>query len=135
MLVCAIIHEWSRMRLTIMAAFLQDRTPTRLYTHSEPRTIRLQRHRKRESEPFRYTNNFADAWLLQFAWLQDVPRRPSHKPEPKPNPEDFPSIMQRVLEALNIRPALQAMIMQDVRVVLSRPFPFFSPLSALALPN
>ena len=50
--------------------------------------------------------------------------------------------MQRVLEALNIRPALQAMIMQDVRVVLSRPFSFFSPptaisspLSALALPN
>ncbi|KAL1690371.1 hypothetical protein GGG16DRAFT_92394 [Schizophyllum commune] len=51
--------------------------------------------------------------IENFAWLQDIPRRPSHKPEPKPNPEDFPSIMQRVLEALNIRPALQAMIMQD----------------------
>ncbi|KAI5897696.1 phospholipase D/nuclease [Schizophyllum commune H4-8] len=43
--------------------------------------------------------------IENFAWLQDIPRRPAHKPEPKPNPEDFPSIMQRVLEALNIRPA------------------------------
>ncbi|KAL1677634.1 tyrosyl-DNA phosphodiesterase-domain-containing protein [Schizophyllum commune] len=51
--------------------------------------------------------------IENFAWLQDIPRRPAHKPQPKPNPEDFPSIMQRVLEALNIRPALQAMIMQD----------------------
>ncbi|KAL1732021.1 hypothetical protein EV714DRAFT_248198 [Schizophyllum commune] len=51
--------------------------------------------------------------IENFAWLQDIPRRPFHKAEPKPNPEDFPSIMQRVLEALNIRPALQAMIMQD----------------------
>ena len=35
--------------------------------------------------------------------------------------------MQRVLEALNIRPALQAMIMQDVCLSLYLPFP--SPLS------
>ena len=56
----------------------------------------------------------ANSPLPQFAWLQDIPQRPALKPEPKSNPEDFPSIMQRVLEALNIRPALQAMIMQDV---------------------
>ncbi|KAL1748877.1 tyrosyl-DNA phosphodiesterase-domain-containing protein [Schizophyllum fasciatum] len=51
--------------------------------------------------------------IENFAWLQDIPRRASHKSEPKPNPEDFPSILQRVLEALNIAPALQAMIIQD----------------------
>ncbi|TRM65778.1 tyrosyl-DNA phosphodiesterase-domain-containing protein [Schizophyllum amplum] len=48
-----------------------------------------------------------------FAWLQDIPRRPANKPEPKKNPEDFPSMLQRVLEALNIKAALQAMIVQD----------------------
>ncbi|EKM76167.1 hypothetical protein AGABI1DRAFT_45345 [Agaricus bisporus var. burnettii JB137-S8] len=42
-------------------------------------------------------------------WLQDLPMRPQLMP-PDPKAKDFPSIMQQVLHAVNVAPALRTML-------------------------
>ena len=38
-------------------------------------------------------------------WVQDVPRRPSPIPH-EPDADDFPSVLERILCAINLAPAV-----------------------------
>jgi len=49
--------------------------------------------------------------------LQDVPLRPSPIPRDPKAIDDFPSVLQRVLRAVNVRPALSTMLNTDVSYV------------------
>jgi tyrosyl-DNA phosphodiesterase 1 len=58
---------------------------------------------------------------MQTAWLQDVPLRPSPAQQRDPKGlEDFPAMMQRVLHAVNVRPALVSLLKADVSLLLMR---------------
>ncbi|KIJ04605.1 hypothetical protein PAXINDRAFT_22102 [Paxillus involutus ATCC 200175] len=46
-------------------------------------------------------------------WLQDVPPRSQPLPHDPNDVDDFPSIMQKVLHAVNVRPALANMLAND----------------------
>jgi len=52
--------------------------------------------------------------LFQAVWLQDLPPRPTPIPHDPKVIDDFPSIMQNVLRAVNVRPALANMLANDV---------------------
>ncbi|KAF8637115.1 hypothetical protein AX17_003019 [Amanita inopinata Kibby_2008] len=43
-------------------------------------------------------------------WLQDVPQRSSPIPHDPRAPDDFPTVLQRVLHSVNVRPALATML-------------------------
>jgi hypothetical protein len=47
-------------------------------------------------------------------WVQDVPRRPSPIPH-EPKADDFPSVFERVLYAINVAPAITSLVSTDVR--------------------
>lgn len=47
-------------------------------------------------------------------WVQDVPRRPSPIPH-VPEADDFPSVLERVLCAINVAPAITNLVLTDVR--------------------
>jgi len=47
-------------------------------------------------------------------WLQDLPPRAAPIPHDPKVVDDFPSIMQTVLRAVNVRPALANMLANDV---------------------
>ncbi|KAH0833851.1 hypothetical protein J3R83DRAFT_11017 [Lanmaoa asiatica] len=50
---------------------------------------------------------------LQAVWLQDIPPRSNPIPHEGKVVDDFPSIMQKVLHAVNVRPALANMLAND----------------------
>ena len=52
--------------------------------------------------------------FLQAVWLQDVPPRPMPIPHERKVMDDFPSIMQKILRAVNVHPALENMLANDV---------------------
>lgn len=52
--------------------------------------------------------------ILQAVWLQDIPPRPKPIPHERNVMDDFPSIMQKILHAVNVRPALKNMLAHDV---------------------
>ncbi|KAF8264858.1 tyrosyl-DNA phosphodiesterase-domain-containing protein [Lactarius quietus] len=45
-------------------------------------------------------------------WVQDVPRRPSPIPH-EPKADDFPSVLERVLYAINVAPAITSLVSTD----------------------
>lgn len=45
-------------------------------------------------------------------WVQDVPRRPSPVPH-EPKADDFPSVFERVLYAINVAPAITSLVSTD----------------------
>ena len=47
-------------------------------------------------------------------WVQDVPRRPSPVPH-EPKADDFPSVFERILYAINVAPAITSLVSTDVR--------------------
>ena len=47
-------------------------------------------------------------------WVQDVPQRPSPIPH-EPKADDFPSVFERVLYAINVAPAITSLVSTDVR--------------------
>ena len=47
-------------------------------------------------------------------WVQDVPRRPSPIAH-EPKADDFPSVLERVLYAVNVAPAITTLVSTDVR--------------------
>lgn len=53
-------------------------------------------------------------------WVQDVPRRPSPIPH-EPKADDFPSVLESVLCALNVAPAVTSLVLTDVRHISSVP--------------
>ncbi|KAG6331157.1 hypothetical protein ID866_7933 [Astraeus odoratus] len=56
------------------------------------------------------------AWSLSYrnaVWLQDLPPREVQIPHDPKVMDDFPSIMQNVLRAANVRPALASMLAND----------------------
>ncbi|KIJ61757.1 hypothetical protein HYDPIDRAFT_183128 [Hydnomerulius pinastri MD-312] len=53
-------------------------------------------------------------------WLQDVPPRPSAIPHDPKATDDFPAILQNVLRAVNVRPALANMLANDPPLLLLR---------------
>ncbi|KAJ3808629.1 tyrosyl-DNA phosphodiesterase-domain-containing protein [Lentinula aff. lateritia] len=46
-------------------------------------------------------------------WLQDLPPLPKEAPFKRQDNESFPSVMKRVLDAVNVMPALSTMLKQD----------------------
>ncbi|PFH50374.1 hypothetical protein AMATHDRAFT_145281 [Amanita thiersii Skay4041] len=48
-------------------------------------------------------------------WLQDVPLRSSPIPHDPKAPDDFPTVLQRMLYAVNVQPALATMSIDDLR--------------------
>lgn len=55
-------------------------------------------------------------------WVQDVSRRPSPLPY-EPKLDDFPSILEGVLRAVNVQPALASLVSTGVR----RPYVYLRP--------
>ena len=47
-------------------------------------------------------------------WVQDVPRRPSPIAH-EPKADDFASVFERVLYAINVAPAITSLVSTDVR--------------------
>lgn len=52
--------------------------------------------------------------ILQAVWLQDIPPRSTPIPHERKVVDDFPSIIQKVLHAVNVHPALANMLVHDV---------------------
>jgi tyrosyl-DNA phosphodiesterase-1 len=55
-------------------------------------------------------------------WVQDVPRRPSPVPH-EPKADDFPSVFERILYAINVAPAITSLVSTDVRRIQNVPCP------------
>lgn len=55
--------------------------------------------------------------IIQAVWLQDVPLRDKPMPHERKVVDDFPSIMQKILHAVNVHPALANMLANDVCAV------------------
>ena len=53
-----------------------------------------------------------------MAWVQDIPMRESPIARDPEDLDDFPTMFQHVLHAVNVRPALQNMLRTDVRSIL-----------------
>ena len=70
-----------------------------------------------DAPPFCSTGStFQRALGLQTTWLQDVPLRPTPIPCDSKIVDDFPTMFQRVLHAVNVRPALSNLLKTDVCV-------------------
>ena len=68
--------------------------------------------------PLLTEQNLSKTFSLKTAWVQDIPRRSSAIPHDPKITDDFPSIMQYVLQKTYVRPALRA-IRLDVSLYTS----------------
>jgi tyrosyl-DNA phosphodiesterase-1 len=53
-----------------------------------------------------------------MVWLQDIPKRDTPIARDSKVVDDFPTMFQRVLHALNVRPALQNLLRNEVRSIV-----------------
>src|SRR6266702_2647029 len=67
-------------------------------------------------------------------WVQDVPRRPSPIPH-EPKADDFPSVLERVLHAINVAPAITNLVSTDVRRTPNVPCPPVSLTRSIEAPQ
>jgi len=59
----------------------------------------------------------------QSVWLQDIPLRSKPIPHDPKASDDFAATLQRMLHAVNVKPALSAMISDNVCGIVLSPWP------------